>query len=73
MAVVQAVLQFGSETWALTPSLEKPLQGFHHRAVCPMTGMVPKSQRDGTWVYPPIGTALATVGLDDIGVYIARC
>ena len=32
--------------------------------------MVPKRQLDGTWVYPPIGAALATVGLDEIRVYI---
>ena len=31
-----------------------------------------KSQRDGTWVYPTIGAELSTVGLDEIGVYIAR-
>ena len=37
-----------------------------------MAGMGPKCQQDGTWVYPPIGTALKMVGLEDIGVYIAR-
>ena len=31
-----------------------------------------RRQWDGTWVYPPIGEALKTVGLDDIGVYIAH-
>ena len=30
VAVVQAVLLFGSETWVLTPQLEKALAGFHH-------------------------------------------
>ena len=35
-----------------------------------MAGMGPKRQRDGTWVYPPIGLALATVGLDENGVHI---
>ena len=34
--------------------------------------MVPKRHPDGTWVYPPIGAALAMVVLVDIGVYIAR-
>ena len=34
--------------------------------------MDPKRQTERTWVYPPIGTALAKVGLDDVGVYIAR-
>ena len=37
-----------------------------------MEGMGPKRQRYGTWVYPLIGAALEMVGMDDIGVYIAR-
>ena len=73
MAVVQEVLLFGSETWAMTPRPEKSLEGFHLREVRRMAGMGPKRQRDGTCVYPPIGAALATVVLDEIGVYIARC
>ena len=71
MALVQVVLIFGSETKVLTPWLEKSLEGFHHQAVRKMAGMVPKSQWGGTWVCPPIGAALATVGLDDIGLHIA--
>ena len=35
--------------------------------------MGPEIQLDATWVYPPIGVALVMVGLDEIGVYIARC
>ena len=31
VAVVQAVLLFGSETWVLTPQLEKALKGFHQQ------------------------------------------
>ena len=72
VAVVQAVLLFGLETWVVTPWLENSLMGFYHWVVRRMVGMVPKCQLDGTWVYPPIGTALAKVGLDDVGVYIAR-
>ena len=37
-----------------------------------MAGMGPRYQRDGTWVYTPIGAALETVDLEEIGVYIAR-
>ena len=36
-----------------------------------MVGMGLKHQQDGSWVYLPIGVVLATVGLDDIGVYIS--
>ena len=72
VAVVQAVLLFGSETWVMTPYMDKALKGFHHRVVRRMEGMGPKRQHDGIYVYPPIGVALATVGLDEIRVYIAR-
>ena len=37
-----------------------------------MAGMVPKRQQDGTRVYTPIGVALKTVGMKEIGVYITR-
>ena len=35
-----------------------------------MAIMLSEPQRYGTWVYPPIGSALAMVGLDEIGLYI---
>ena len=37
-----------------------------------MAGMGPKHQWGGTWVYTPVGVALAMVGLEDTGVYNAR-
>ena len=55
----------------MTPRVEKVLEGFRHRAVRRMEGMGPKRQRYGTWVYPPIGAALSTVGMNEIWVYIA--
>ena len=72
MAVVKAVILFGSEMWVVTPQLEKALAGFHHWEVWRMTGIGPKRQLDGTGVYPPIGSEMETVGLDEIGVYISR-
>ena len=39
LAVVQAVLLFGSETWVLTPQLDKALARFHHRV----------ARRHGIW------------------------
>ena len=42
-ATVQSVLLFGSETWALTLSTIKRLEGFHVRAAQRMTGkMLPR-------------------------------
>ena len=54
------------------PPLEKCLEGFHHRAVQRMAGMGSKSQRDGTWMYTPVGVALEMAGLGYIGVFISR-
>ena len=58
VALLQAVILFGSKTWVLTLRLEKALEGFHHRAARQMAGMGTKHHKYGTWVYPPIGAAL---------------
>ena len=70
VAVVQAVLLFGFETWVLTPWLEKHLEGFHHGVAWRMAVMGPKCQQDRAWVYPPIGEVLVMVGLVLIRIYI---
>ena len=59
---VQAMLLFGSEMWVVNLWLEKRW----------MEGMVPKFQLNREWVYPPIGAALETMGLEEISVYIDR-
>ena len=71
VVLVQAVILFGSKTWVMTSRLEKSLEVFHHRAVRQMASMGPKQQRGGTWVYLPIVSAMAMVGLDDIVLYIS--
>ena len=71
VALVQAVLLIGSYILVLTPHLEKALEDFHQRTVQRKSGVAPKRQWYGTSVYPPIGEALETVGMDDIGVCIA--
>ena len=48
VAVVQAVLMFGSYTLVMTPWTDNSPEGFHHWVVRRMTGMGPKRQRDGT-------------------------
>ena len=48
------------------------VEGFRHQAARRMEDMGPKRQRGGTWLYPPIGVVLKMVGLEEIGVYIAR-
>ena len=54
------------------PVGEIPKNGFHHWEIRRMVGMVPKRHQEGTWVYPPIGASLEMVGLEEIGVSIAR-
>ena len=72
MVVVQAVLIFWSETWVMTPWLDKSLEGFHHCTVRRMACMGPKRQQDRTRVSTPVGAVLSTVRLEETGVYIAR-
>ena len=72
VVVAQPMLLFESNTWVITPRLEKALKVFHHRVTRRMAGMGPKRQQYGTWVSPTIGVEMATVGLDEIWVYIAR-
>ena len=64
-ATVQAVLLFGSETWNLTPTEVKYLEGFQLRAAYRMA-QVHKSSRnpiDKSWTYPPSEEVLEEVGL----------
>ena len=72
VAVVQAVLLFGSKTWVLNSRLDNSFEGIHHWAVLQMAGMGLKRLQYGTYVHPHIGSVLAMVGLEEIRVYIAR-
>ena len=47
-ATVQAVLLFGSETWNLSQSAMKCLEGFHIRAAQHMSGKMPRMNSDGS-------------------------
>ena len=58
-ATVQSVLLFGSETWVLTPSTLKRLEGFHVKAARRMTGKSPVLAH-GIWTYPKTLEVLAT-------------
>ncbi len=69
-ATVQAVLLFGSESWKLSPSSLKRLEGFHIRAARCMAGKVPTQNLDGTSKYPSLKDVLKAVGLRTINHYI---
>ena len=54
IAVTQAVLLFGSETWVLTVWMENALDRFQSRVVRKVTGRQLRRRKDGSYVYPPL-------------------
>ena len=69
---VQAMLLYGSETWNLTPSAMKNLEGFHIRSAYRMA-RDNKPQRNPLtmdWIYPSSKDVLEEVGLFTIKQYI---
>ena len=70
-AMVQSVLLFGSETWNLTPTLAKRLEGFNTRAASLVVAKnKPRQELDGTWTYPPTVDVLEEIGLFPIAHYV---
>ena len=69
-ATVQAVLLYGSETWNLSPSSQKRLEGFHIRAAWRMSGLRPEKKPDGSWTYPRSADVLEACGLYTIAHYM---
>jgi hypothetical protein len=72
-ATMQSILLFGSETWNLSPSSLKLLEGFHIRATWRFAGKRPMKLPDGTWTYPNLAQVLEDVGLKTVAHYIAVC
>ena len=71
MAVVQSILLFGSETWALTETSLSVLEGFHVRSAYRMaTVHCPRKLNSSTWSYPKTEDVLEEVGLKTIREYI---
>jgi hypothetical protein len=70
-ATVQAILLFGSETWNITPSLIKSLEGFHIRAAYRMVSKhKPVRHPDGSYTYPHSAKVLEEAGLYCIAHYV---
>ena len=71
-AVVQAVLLYGSETWALTETAMRVLEGFHIRLAYRMAKVHKPRKNSSTcvWTYPSSVDVLNKVGLKTIREYI---
>ena len=52
IAVVQAVMLYWSESWVMSPRIDRTLGGFHHRVYCRLTVQKPRRVLDVTWLYP---------------------
>ena len=72
-ATVQAVLLYGSETWSLSPSSLKGLEGFHIWAAWQMSGLRPEKRPNGSWTYPRSKDVLKAAGLETISHYMDVC
>jgi hypothetical protein len=69
-ATVQAVLLYGNETWNLSPTRVKRLEGFHIRATWQMSGLQPEKKPNGSWSYPRSKDVLDAAGLHTIAHYM---
>ena len=69
--IAMAVLLYGCETWTLTDTMIKVLEGFHHRVARRITGKMPYLEGDD-WIYPPLVDAMEEAGLFTIGHYVHK-
>ncbi|KAL7532578.1 hypothetical protein ACHAXR_004714 [Thalassiosira sp. AJA248-18] len=70
-ATVQVVLLFGSETWNITPTATKSLEGFHMRTAWRMASdNKPYREPDGTRTHLLAEDALEEVGMHTITYFV---
>ena len=72
MAVVQAVLLYGSESWTITLRDMMALERFQKKAVCYMTGSHIQKVGPDEWHYPEHGKLYRLCGLKPINFYIRK-
>ena len=73
LAVLQLVLLYVSETWAMTPHNRRVLGRFHHRVDHRLTVRQPRRGTDGVWIYPLLEDAVAEAGLQEVDTYVSFC
>jgi hypothetical protein len=70
-AVCREGMLYGSETWVLTSSMLKVLEGFHNPVARRIAGKMPYYvTAEDRWVYPPTREALEIAGLYPIQAYL---
>ena len=72
LAIVQAVLLYGADSWTVSARNMEVLERFHERVVRHITGCHIKRGAQGVWTYPDHEALLQKCGLWPIGVYIER-
>jgi hypothetical protein len=71
LAVVQAILLYGSETWVISPQAMAQLEGFHIRAMWSMAQRhKPRQGPQKEWVYPKSEDVLQECGMKTIAEYV---
>ena len=69
-AMVQSVLLFISETWAVTPRMGRALGGFQDQVAIRLTGRLLWPKPDGKLKYTLVATARDEAGFQTMGEYI---
>ena len=59
-AIVQSGLLYDSESWVVTWSMIKVIEGFHYRVARRITGMTARRTMTGEWEWPLVAEALET-------------
>ena len=72
LAIVQAVLLYGADSWTITKKYFAALERFHKRAVRHITGQHIRRDENGVWHYPDHDVLLQKCGLWPIATYIER-
>ena len=72
LAIVQAVLLYGAESWTITERNMDKLRRFHWRAARYMSGRHIRKNLDGTWSYPDHEKVLEECRLLPMETYIKR-
>ena len=54
----------------MTPMIGRTLSGFYHRVDLHMEGVQLTQDMLGQWEYPPLGKAMAVVGIEEVETYV---